>query len=208
MPTTNAGTADVTGALVAWQETGDVRWLESLVATTQAELAYVATVSLRRYGVHDRSAVDDSLALVFDHLRRLRAAAPGEQAVARFDATRPSGTTRADPGRAYLAWLVRERSLDVVRQRRRLAKHRRRLSETAMSHRSCLDSHVGWEDDHERRARFHAGVAQLDPRLRTVVEMLLAGKSQAVIAHVLDVCEGTVSRLRTRAIAELRSMME
>jgi DNA-directed RNA polymerase specialized sigma subunit len=41
-----------------------------------------------------------------------------------------------------------------------------------------------------------------------VVELLLAGKNQALIAHVLDVCEGTVSRLRTRAIAELRQIME
>lgn len=37
--------------------------------------------------------------------------------------------------------------------------------------------------------------------------MLLAGKSQAAIAHVLEVCEGTVSRLRGRAIAELKRLM-
>jgi DNA-directed RNA polymerase specialized sigma subunit len=40
-----------------------------------------------------------------------------------------------------------------------------------------------------------------------VIELLLEGKSQAVISHALDVCEGTVSRLRTRAIASLRSLM-
>ena len=50
-------------------------------------------------------------------------------------------------------------------------------------------------------------MALLEPRLRTVVELLLEGKSQVVIAHVLVVCEGTVSRLRTRAIAELKRLL-
>ena len=208
MPARNEGRVDVTTALVHWQETGEEQSLRSLVATTMAELGHVAAASLRKHGIHDRSAIDDALALVLDHLRRLRGPAPGEQAVARFDAVRPHGTTPGDPGRAYLAWLVRERSLDVARQRRRLAKHRRPLSEHAISRLRSSDSCVAGEDDHERQARFHAAVARLEPRLGTVVEMLLAGTSQAAIAHVLDVCEGTVSRLRTRAIAELRRMME
>ena len=207
MPTTNAGRVTVTAALIAWQETGEELWLESLVATTLAELEHAAAASLRRHGVHDRSAVDDALSLVFDHLRRLRGAAPGEHPVARFDAARLTGGMRGDPGRAYLAWLVRERSLDVARQRRRLAKHWRPLSDQAVARLRSIDSRASGEDDHERGARFHEAIERLEPRLRTVVEMLLAGKSQAVIAHVLDVCEGTVSRLRARAIAELRRMM-
>jgi len=197
----------VTAALIAWQETGEEQWLESLVATTLAELAHLAAASLRRHGVHDRSAVDDALSLVFDHLRRLRGAAPGEHAVARFDAGHPTGGARGDPGRAYLAWLVRERSFDVARQRRRLAKHWRPLSDQAVARLRSIDSRAGGEDDDERWARFQEAVELLEPRLRTVVEMLLAGKSQAVIAHVLDVCEGTVSRLRARAIAELRTLL-
>jgi DNA-directed RNA polymerase specialized sigma subunit len=39
------------------------------------------------------------------------------------------------------------------------------------------------------------------------MELLLEGKNQATVAHVLDVCEGTVSRLRMRAIATLRDLM-
>jgi DNA-directed RNA polymerase specialized sigma subunit len=39
------------------------------------------------------------------------------------------------------------------------------------------------------------------------VELLLEGKNQARIAHVLGVCEGTVSRLRARAIASLQSLV-
>lgn len=207
MSSTTNRRADMTAALIAWQETGDERWLEFLVATTMAELEHVAAASLRAHGVHDRSAIDESLTLVFDHLRRLPGTAPGEHAVARFDAARRQGTTPGDPGRAYLAWLVRERSFDVARQRRRLAKRWRPLSDHAMSRLRVVDAHDGCEDGHEREARFDAALQRLDPRLRTVVQMLLAGKSQAGIAHVLDVCEGTVSRLRTRAIAELRRMM-
>ena len=206
MPTTNEGRADVTTALIHWQETGEEQWLRSLVATTMSELEHVAAVSLRRLGVHDRSAVDDALSLVLDHLRRLRGTAPGDQAVARFDAARRSGT-RGDPGRAYLTWLVRERSLDVARQRLRLAKHRRPLTDQAIFHLRPIAPRDDRPDDHERREQFHAALERLEPRLRSVVEMLLAGKSQAVIAHVLDVCEGTVSRLRARAIAVLRELL-
>ena len=39
------------------------------------------------------------------------------------------------------------------------------------------------------------------------MELLLEGKNQATIAHVLDVCEGTVSRIRMRAIATLRDRL-
>ena len=208
VPSTTNRRADVAAALIAWQETGDERWLESLVATTLAEFVHVAALSLRAYGVHDRSAVDDALALVFDHLRRLRGTAPGEHAVARFNTARRQGTTPGDPGRAYLAWLVRERSLDVARQRRRLAKRWLSLSDHAMSRLRAVDAHDGCEDDHEREARFDATLQRLEPRLRTVVQMLLEGKSQAVIAHVLEVSEGTVSRLRGRAIAALQALLE
>ena len=198
---------DATHALVAWQETGEERSLEFLVATTFAELRHLAVVSLRRHGVADPSAVDDTLSLVFDHLRRLRGTAPGERAVARFDAARTSGDGRGDVGRAYLGWLVRERSLDVARQRRRRVNRALPLSEHTIREWLSTDPSDPGEKDLERRIRVHAAVAQLEPRLRAVVEMLLAGKSQAVIAHVLDVCEGTVSRLRTRAIAELRELL-
>ena len=47
-----------------------------------------------------------------------------------------------------------------------------------------------------------------DWRQRLVVELLLEGKSQALIAHVLGVNEGTVSRLRARAIASLRRILD
>jgi RNA polymerase sigma factor (sigma-70 family) len=55
--------------------------------------------------------------------------------------------------------------------------------------------------------RVRAAAKQLEPRQRLLVELLLEGKSQTVIAHVLGVCEGTVSRLRARAIAALQSLV-
>ena len=66
-------------------------------------------------------------------------------------------------------------------------------------------------DDEEGRLtevciRLHEAIKKLEPRLRTVIDMLLDGKSQAVIAHVLNICEGTVSRLRCRAIEELQRL--
>lgn len=208
MPSTGTCAGDVSATLVAWQDSGDERWLESLVATTIDEFQHVATAVLRRHGNHDRSAVDDALSLVFDHLRRLRGTESGEHAVARFDAARILNRTPGDAGRAFLAWLVRERSLDVVRQRRRLAKHQRPFTDQRISHPRWNDSWAEWEEEHERWAHFHAAITRLEPRLRNVVEMLLAGKSQAAIAHVLDVCEGTVSRMRAKAIAELKRMMD
>ena len=55
--------------------------------------------------------------------------------------------------------------------------------------------------------RVRAAATRLEPRQRLLVELLLEGKSQAVIAHVLGVCEGTVSRIRARALERLRAML-
>jgi RNA polymerase sigma factor (sigma-70 family) len=60
----------------------------------------------------------------------------------------------------------------------------------------------------ETHDRLAAAIDRLEPQLRTVVQMLLDGKSQVVIAHVLGVCEGTVSRVRSRALAKLRALLE
>jgi RNA polymerase sigma factor (sigma-70 family) len=55
--------------------------------------------------------------------------------------------------------------------------------------------------------RLHDAIPHLPARERLVMELLLEGKTQATIAHVLDVCAGTVSRLRMRAIATLRDLV-
>ena len=48
----------------------------------------------------------------------------------------------------------------------------------------------------------------LDGRSRLVVELLLAGENQAAIARRMGLCEGTVSRIRARAISTLRAAIE
>jgi RNA polymerase sigma factor (sigma-70 family) len=151
--------------------------------------------------VADRSAVDDVVSLVLDHLRRLPCGNAGERRVALFrgdDAT-------VGRGLAYVRLLARNRARDVAR-----ARHRRDRRARVFS---MLDA-MGWQavaagrpvnDLHEQLLD---AVAQLEPPLRQVVELLLEGKSQATIAHVLDVCEGTVSRMRKRAVDRLRALLD
>jgi RNA polymerase sigma factor (sigma-70 family) len=55
--------------------------------------------------------------------------------------------------------------------------------------------------------RLNEAIARLVPRQQAVIEMLREGKSQVMIAHALGVCEGTVSRLRQRAIVEIKRLM-
>ena len=55
--------------------------------------------------------------------------------------------------------------------------------------------------------QLHEAIGMLPPRKRMVIELLLEGKSQAVISHMIGVCEGTVSRLRWRATAQLRALL-
>lgn len=52
--------------------------------------------------------------------------------------------------------------------------------------------------------RVRQAAATLEPRERAVVELLLEGQSQRTIATALALSEGTVSRLRSRAIESLR----
>lgn len=192
----------VARCLLAWQETADETWLECVLATTTADLRLVARRVLQRHRVRDWSAVDDALSLVLDHLRRLPIRDADGWTVTRFDAMRRPRRGDGDSGMSYLAWLVRERSLDVVRQRRRQAARALRFAEQGAAATPCEPAF-----DADQVARLREAVGRLEPRQRAVVELLLAGRSQTAIAHLLDVCEGTVSRLRTRAITELRRLM-
>lgn len=211
MPSPRSVPHDISDALQAWQETADESWLEHVISETRHRLEDAARGVLRRLSIRDWSAVDDAVALVFDHLRRLPATAPSERGVTRFMAERSRKHGSGDAGLAYLVWLARERALDVARQRCRQAKRRRLLAATR--HAPLVD-HAGLdasidaaEAADDAAARLHAALDMLEPRLCLVIRLLLDGKSQAVIAHALGVCEGTVSRLRTRAIAELKRLL-
>ena len=55
--------------------------------------------------------------------------------------------------------------------------------------------------------RLKQAIDGLKERQATVIRMLIKGTNQARIAAKLNICEGTVSRLRNRAIARLRHIL-
>jgi RNA polymerase sigma factor (sigma-70 family) len=203
--------------LLDWQTTSDPACLARLVNAILSLAAQTAQSALRRLGIDDPSAVDETTSLLLDHLRRLPNAATNERAVARFIPRREDrcGSGLIDSGLAYIVWLTRERAADVARARRRRSRHTTvfsLLDTRITSHlQACTASPDASSDDMHSQAdlclRLHDAIPHLPPRERLVMELLLEGKNQATIAHVLDVCEGTVSRLRTRAIATLRDLM-
>lgn len=200
--------------LLEWQSSGDEQCLADLVRMITPLLERVAARTLQRLGIHDRSAIDDTTSLVFDHLRRLPRQASGDRPVMPFAVDRPRcHDEQRDSGAAYLYRLTHDRAIDVVRARRRRARHATPMSEFGDGAQVsvCRWTEVETADDMAATdadsASLHHELERLEPRLRSVIAMLLEGKSQVTIAQALGVCEGTVSRLRIRAIDELRRAM-
>lgn len=187
-----------------WQNHGDVAALEKLVDVLRPPLQLVVARALGRHGIRDPGARDEAMMLVFEQLCRLGldVASP----VARFDQRRngktlPAGAVSA--GWAFVRCIAESRAHDMARAARR---RDHRAAEYAALHAAPPDP----TDDGRRcdaAERLRAAIETLDERSRTVVALLLEGRTQAVIAHVLGVCEGTVSRIRARAIARLRVLM-
>jgi RNA polymerase sigma factor (sigma-70 family) len=203
--------------LLDWQTTGDSNCLTLLVEMILPLAGQTAKSKLRRLGIHDPSAVDETISLLLDHLRRLPNSATHERTVARFVPRRDTSCACSliDSGRAYIVWLTRERAADVARARRRRSRHTTvfslldtrmtsRLQESVASDDAICD---GMTSQADLCLRLHDAIVRLPAPERLLIELLLEGKTQAAIAHVLDVCEGTVSRLRMRAIATLRDLM-
>lgn len=217
----SAAAAPLAAALLDWQRTCSTDRFEQLVAAARPVAEIVVAGVLRRRGIRDPLAIDDAIALVLDHLRRL-SPTPGEpRTVTHFKlaAFEPSpadpDAPPADSGLAYIARLARHRAVDVARQRHRQTRQSVAFSQLDPAESQRLHDRTvakvpaagvsSSPDDH--LARLEETLPQLPPRERLVVELLLAGKSQTVIAHLLDVCEGTVSRLRTKAVASLRLLL-
>lgn len=197
--------------LRVWQETGDDDSFSRLVSIARPIAIRIGAAELRRHGIRDPSAIDDVLSRVLDHLRRLPRFTPGRPVAAYRQPDSPG----VDDGHRYLAWLARRRALDVIRSWRRQSRSMPCFSSIMVeADRERLERGAATPDPNdapaceEQAAMFHAALAGLSPRLRAVIELLLEGKTQAVVAHVLEVSEGTVSRLRHRAIAELRRALE
>jgi len=203
-----ARSATVSELLSEWQETGSHEVFESLVTAVRPRLMGFVVATLVGQGIKDPAAADDALALVLDHLRRLAGAGAEDRQVGRFSSSR-SSRGRPDAGWGYLRQLARGRACDVARDRRRqgpvfsqLERHGRERFERAIA-----AAAGGGVAPPPLADRLRAAARSLEPRQRLLVEMLLDGKSQVVIAHVLEVSEGTVSRLRARALASLRRIL-
>jgi RNA polymerase sigma factor (sigma-70 family) len=198
--------------LQQWQQSGRHEVLERLICVAEPLASYVIQRVLSRRGIRDPHAVDDALALVFDHIRRLPGAGEGERSVSPFAPAAQAGGR----GRAFLHRLAQDRALDVARTRRRRERHIATFSQldelaVARLEDECVETATGSvpaDAGDESSRRLRAAISRLPARDRQVIGLLLQGKNQAVIAHVLGVCEGTVSRIRRRAIDRLRTLLE
>lgn len=205
--------------LVAWQSSGDHVQLAVLLSAARPLIERTVWRTLRRHHVCDPAAIDDSVSRVFDHLRRLPGGTQGESLVANFVPRMTATQDNDADGHGYVVWLARARAVDVVRARRRRIHCFRLFSELPQARLSDATGRAATPvmDDESGAAgappgaaagqRLHAVLPRLEPRQRSVVERLLAGESQAAIARVLGVCEGTVSRLRSKAIVSLRRLL-
>jgi len=202
----DSSTAGIGRLLDRWQATNDPEQLAVLVDAVRPMVEAVAVRVLRSRRIRDQSAVDDVVSLVLDHLRRLPRGQEGERPVAMFRGADPG----SDRGGSFIRLLARNRSLDVARSHRRHCRHECSFTSAGDAVRSSLVSHddaARQEVEADVHDRLAAAIDRLEPDLQAVVQMLLDGKSQAVIAHVLGVCPGTVSRGRRRAMAKLRGLM-
>lgn len=188
----------VASLLARWQADHDA---DDFVALVHAPLARMAARTLRERGIRDPGACDDVVAMVIERLFRLSAPA-GAKPLRAFACCRVDRDAAVDPGWALVRCIVRSRAHDLARSTRR----RDRLAAGyAAAARDATPDEFGVEPTDIVMLR--RAIASLDGRSRKVVELLLDGKSQAVVAHVLGVCEGTVSRIRTKAIARLRALL-
>ncbi len=206
-----AQAANLEALLCDWQTTASHESLEQLIRLATPGVLLVVGRVLRQHGIRDPDAVDDAVALVLNHLRRLPGGAEGDPAVARFD---PARSAAADNGRSYLHTLAHDRALDVARRRGREGRRMATFSSLDGVDGTAISTRISITDDEPGESRdpayglLHEAVSGLQPRERALVRLLLEGKSQAVIAHVLGVCAGTVSRIRVRAIAKLRRAIQ
>lgn len=199
---TDAGRS-VAALIDRWQSAHDGTALADLVDLIRAPLARIVAHTLRRQGVRDPGACEDAWALVLEHLARL-GGADGPRRVEGFDACRTSRGGTVDPGWIYVRCVARSRARDIARDRRRRDRHARALVGIAPQ---AVAPSAHDESSGAAVERLQAAASRLDAQSRQVVMLLLDGKSQAVIAHVLGVCEGTVSRIRARAITKLRAIL-
>lgn len=199
--------------LERWQSGGEEAVLRHLLAAVASLVEMTVGRTLRRSGIRDPATHDDAVALVFDHLRRLHATAD-ERHVAAFRIRSPDAVATA-AGEAFIVRLSQDRARDAARQFRRRARRCPSFSQlqddAANAAGTCwCDTCAAADavpDADDAADRLRAAIEQLEPRQREVILLLIEGKNQAVIAHMVGVCEGTVSRIRRQAIDRLRTLL-
>ena len=181
--------------LQAWQAGGAPDDFHQLWKGIKSIVESTVRKTLRRQGIRDPSATDEAVSLVMGHLLRLPSGG-----VAAFDGNQ-SAT-------GYLFWLSNRRCRDVTRSLRRrrevsLSEVETRIAEPLVeSHFDCgEDRHGGMINS------LHDAMKALDERSQLVIERYLASEPQIVTAKFLGISEGTVTRVRQRAIQRLRELL-
>jgi RNA polymerase sigma factor (sigma-70 family) len=181
--------------LQAWQAGGGPDDFHQLWKGIKSMVESTVRKTLCRQGIRDPSAADEAISLVMGHLLRLPSGG-----VAKFDGNQ-SAT-------GYLFWLSSRRCRDVTRSLRRrrevsLSEVERRIAEPLVeSHFDCgEDRHGGMINS------LHDAMKALDERSQLVIERYLASEPQIITAKFLGISEGTVTRVRQRAIEKLRKLL-
>lgn len=207
-----AHAGDAIGVLLErWQTGGEEAVLRYLLATVTPLVEMTVARVLRRSGIRDPATHDDAVTLVFDHLRRLDVTT-AEPHVAAFR-MRPAAA--AASGEAFIVRLAQDRARDAARAFRRRGRRCTLFSQLQADEAATIGHRLrdawlpadGAMAGDDAAARLHAAIEQLEPRQREVILLLIEGKNQAVIAHMVGVCEGTVSRIRRQAIDRLRALL-
>lgn len=208
--------------LLAWQEQRRQDALVQLLREARPLVESVARQTLQKVGLADGPSIDDAVTLVFDHLWRLPRAAVSATAQGNGHLSQqPRAVTPFSPGlgdvaagERFLIWLTRRRAADIARRQRRrvdsFSQHSsqrlQRAEAVAASQQLADDESQLLHDD--RKTWLHDMLGHLSPADRLLMELSLAGKTLAVIAHVLDCCEGTVCRRRQRIEEWLRESVD
>lgn len=205
----------VSRLLLEWQERGDGPSFEALFNSIRGDIQQTARSVLKTLRIHSDAAVDEVVSLVMDHVRRLSPDFREARDVSPFNPNRVKRNSldhSADSGRAYIRWLSHRRALDVARsviRRDRKEAPFTSLPPATLSqlcHRRTATSPDA-DDFSERLRTMNAAISALDGRARQVLGLLLDGYSQAEIAKRLSIHEGTVSRIRAKAIDRVRQLV-